>query len=104
MLVKHFADYHEIAPYAVAQGYANYRELGCFPVIRYDFNRYFGVFWKDKKPSKKAIFTMMFKVGLNGNILHHFIDNNFVEKSRRPFGYYVLVETWEASWECISLP
>lgn len=45
-MVKHFEDYHEIE-----SDTHNVIELGCFPVADYCHCRYFGLFYKGRRPS-----------------------------------------------------
>ncbi len=60
--IKHFDDYHEI----FSKTY-KYLELGCFPAIEdYGYNRYFGLFFKGRKPSlDKVMRSLIKKVSLN---------------------------------------
>ena len=52
-VIKSFDDYHEID---FAQKGWKSCELGCFrPKSGYDYNRYFAVFWKGRKPTKDQI-------------------------------------------------
>lgn len=49
--IKHFDDYHSIR----SKSY-KYQELGCFPTKEdFGYNRYFGLFFKGKRPTLKKI-------------------------------------------------
>lgn len=65
--IKHFSDYHEIQD-------DEYKcvELGCFPPKRsYDFCRYYGLFYKGRRPSFKTIFPKMKKLVHIGYFCHY---------------------------------
>lgn len=53
--VEHFADYHEIEG---THGYTAI-ELGCFPTENQQYNRYFGLFYKGRRPSLKVILEVL---------------------------------------------
>lgn len=52
--IKHFDDYHEISSKT-----HKYLELGCFFVDEYGYCRYFGLFYKGKRPSLSKIMNSL---------------------------------------------
>lgn len=55
--IRHFDDYHEIVP---AKG-GKAIELGCFPPDRgYYYCRYFGLFYKGRKPTVKQVLDRLY--------------------------------------------
>jgi len=60
--IKHFDDYHSIT----SKTY-NYQELGCFPTKDgYGYCRYFGLFFKGRRPSfDKIMQSLLKKVSLD---------------------------------------
>ena len=57
--IQHFDDYHSITQY---EGEYKVIELGCFPVKEnYGYDRYFGLFYKGKKPKFEDVFAAMKK-------------------------------------------
>lgn len=68
--IKHFDDYHEIRSKT-----HKYIELGCFPPKKDNpgYCRYFGLFWKGRKPSiAKVIASLKKKIDLSGENRHYF--------------------------------
>jgi len=55
--IKDFDDYHEITENTPA-GWKSV-ELGCFPVMKYGYCRYFGLFYKGRKPSVAKIMGIL---------------------------------------------
>jgi hypothetical protein len=71
--IKHFNDYHDIE----SETY-KCEELGCYPAKNFDggYNRYFGLFWKGRKPSlKKVVASMLRKVDFSENE-HYFTGDD----------------------------
>jgi hypothetical protein len=66
--IKHFDDYHEIQSET-----QNCIELGCFPPKRTDYGyfRYFGLFYKGRKPSFNAVMEKMRRLVYVGQYQHH---------------------------------
>ncbi len=54
--IRHFDDYHEI----VSKTH-KYLELGCFFIEEYGYCRYFGLFFKGKKPSLSRVMNSLKK-------------------------------------------
>lgn len=55
-MIRHFDDYHEIRSKT-----HRYIELGCWPVKNedYGYNRYFGLFFKGRKPSATRVLAAL---------------------------------------------
>jgi hypothetical protein len=66
--IKHFDDYHEIRD----NEYKSV-ELGCFPPKRgnYGYFRYFGLFYKGKRPSFETVFPEIKKLVYTGSFIHY---------------------------------
>jgi hypothetical protein len=77
-MVKHFDDYHDILHY---DGEYNAIELGCFPVREYGYCRYFGLFYKGRKPLiRKVLDSVLRKVTLRK--LGHYRSGEDISYSR----------------------
>lgn len=63
--IKHFNDYHEIR----SNTYKTI-ELGCFPVEEYGYCRYFGLFYKEAKPSLDRVMKRLQKKVSLGEFYH----------------------------------
>lgn len=48
--IKHFDDYHDIVNEQYRMNVKGI-EIGCFPVARHGYCRYFGLFYENKKPN-----------------------------------------------------
>ncbi len=65
--IKHFDDYHEIESET-----HNCMELGCYPTKDgYGYNRYFGLFWRGKRPGIKSILQSILKKVEFGESIHY---------------------------------
>lgn len=64
--IRHFNDYHEIYSNTL-----NTIELGCFPVEEYGYCRYFGLFYKGRKPSLKKVMASIKKKVDFGEVAHY---------------------------------
>lgn len=64
--IKHFRDYHEIQSETFKT-----IELGCFPTPHHGYTRYFGLFYKGRKPSVKNVYNRMLKKVAFGVRQHH---------------------------------
>jgi hypothetical protein len=66
--IKHFNDYHQIQD----DEYKSI-ELGCFPPKNGDYGyfRYFGLFYKGRKPSFKTVFSLMKERVYLGSFYHY---------------------------------
>ena len=54
--IKSFDDYHDIFDH---DPNSKRIELGCYPERKYDYNRYFGLFYKGKKPKTGPVIERM---------------------------------------------
>lgn len=70
--IKHYRDYHEIeAP----EGYQAI-ELGCFPNDDAGCCRYFGLYYKGRKPSLARVLNSLLKKVDLGEFFHYRTDND----------------------------
>lgn len=67
--IKHFDDYHSI----YSDTYKTV-ELGCFPVEEFGYSRYFGLFYKGRKPSLKKILSSLKKKVCYESINHYITE------------------------------
>ena len=69
--IQHFADYHDIRGDDVidSEGEFTAIELGCFPVPEFNCHRYFGLFFRGRRPSvEKIVKAMQLKVLLGQDV------------------------------------
>lgn len=66
MKIKSFDDYHDIIP---PKGYKSI-ELGCFPPKNHWCFKYFGLFYKTRKPSVNKVFEELKKKVHFGEFYH----------------------------------
>lgn len=80
-MIRHFDDYHDIIyrdkRYDTGEKY-NTLELGCYPVKDYGYNRYFGLFYKGRKPSLKRVYASMLRKVEFGENYNHYPDGDVV--------------------------
>lgn len=63
--VEHFDDYHEIESKTHKT-----LELGCFPVEDYSYRRYFGLFYKGRRPAFDKVFKSVLKKAFTDYKVH----------------------------------
>lgn len=69
--IRSFDDYHEI----VAKGLKAV-ELGCFPQKGYDYCRYFGLFYKGRRPSFAQVWPRLRRRIDFGPVLHGYTGDD----------------------------
>ena len=69
--IKHFDDYHEI------ESKTNKTlELGCFVPKGWGYARYFGLFYKGKRPKRREVMSRLLKRVELGQVLHERTQEN----------------------------
>lgn len=84
--IKHFDDYHEIRSKTFKS-----IELGCFPTKDgFGYNRYFGLFFKGRKPSlQKVLSSLQKKIPLNTVSIHYRTKEEIPEVTLEDLEYEV---------------